>query len=181
MVYENREKVLYVEVLKALYGMLEAALLFYKKLKKDLESIGFKTNPYDPCVANQVINGKEHTVTWHVDDLKSSHVDAKVNDHFLKWLEKMYGDEKLAPVKSSRGNIHDYLAMKLDFTEKGNVKVNMVDYVKGMVNDFPVKVEKSMYPWNENLFKVDEKSTKLSKEKQETFHTFVAKGLFLCK
>ena len=34
VVYERGDKILYVEVLKALYGMLEAALLFYKKLKK---------------------------------------------------------------------------------------------------------------------------------------------------
>lgn len=181
VVYENGEKVLYVILLKALYGTLQAALLFYKKLKKDLESIGFKINPYDPCVANRTINGKQHTVTWHVDDLKSSHVDPKVNDEFFKWLEKMYGDPNVAPVKATRGKIHDYLAMKLDFTTPGSLIVDMKDYVKNMITDFPEEISTSNYPWNENLFKVDEKSPKLSKEKSELFHTFVAKALFLCK
>ena len=88
VVYERGNKVLYVEVLKAIYGTLAAALLFYKKLKKDLESIGFKTNPYDPCVANRMVNGSQHTVCWHVDDLKSSHVDPEVNNKFIQWLEK---------------------------------------------------------------------------------------------
>jgi hypothetical protein len=37
---EGNHKVLYVQLLKAVYGTLQAALLFYKKLKKDLESIG---------------------------------------------------------------------------------------------------------------------------------------------
>jgi hypothetical protein len=179
-ILENGEKVLYVKVLKALYGMLEGALLFYKKLCKDLECIGFKVNPYDPCVANQTVNNKQHTVTWHVDNLKASHSDSKVNDDFLKWLEKMYGNEKVAPVKSSRDKIQDYLVMKLDYHEEGKLNVNMIDYVKGMVEDFPEQVEESVYPWNDNLFKVDEKSPKLSKEKRETFHMFVAKGLFLC-
>lgn len=131
--------------------------------------------------SNRIINNKQHTVTWYVDDLKSGHVDSKVNDEFLKWLEKMYGDAKLAPVKSSRDKIQDYLAMKLDFNEKGKLKVNMIDYVKGMIEEFPDKIENSLYPWNDNLFKVDDKATKLSKEKRETFHTFVAKGLFVCK
>jgi Reverse transcriptase (RNA-dependent DNA polymerase) len=72
---EGNHKVLYVQLLKAVYGTLQAALLFYKKLKKDLESIGFKINPYDPCVANRTVKGKQHTVTWHVDNLKSSHED----------------------------------------------------------------------------------------------------------
>jgi hypothetical protein len=99
--------------------MLEVTLLFYKKLCKDLESIGFKVNPYNPCVARQTVNNKQHTVTWHVNNLKSSHINSKVNDNFLKWLEKMYGDEKVAPVKSSHDKIQDYLAMKLDYHEKG--------------------------------------------------------------
>jgi len=72
MVTENGEKVIYVQVIRALYGMLQASLLFYQKLRSDLEEIGFKINPYDPCVANRMVNGNMHTVTWHVDDLKST-------------------------------------------------------------------------------------------------------------
>jgi Reverse transcriptase (RNA-dependent DNA polymerase) len=181
VVQENDKKVLYVQLLKALYGTLQASLLFYKKLKKDLESIGFKINPYNPCVANRIVNGNQHTVTWHVDDLKSSHVNSTVNDKFLQWLQQTYGDMKIAPVKATRGKVHEYLAMKLDYSEKGVIKINMVDYVKGMVKDFPEEISKSNYPWNENLFKVDDKSPALCKMKKELFHTFVAKGLFLCK
>jgi len=44
---------------KALYGLLQSASLFYKKLRKDLERYGFVINPYDPCVANAMINGLE--------------------------------------------------------------------------------------------------------------------------
>jgi hypothetical protein len=116
-----------------------------------------------------------------VDDLKSSHVDPKVNDEFLKWLNEKYGDPKVAPVKAVRGKVHDYLAMKLDFSEKGKLKIDMSDYIKSMVEEFPEKLEKKSCPWNEKLFKVDPSAPKLSKEKREIFHTFVAKGLFACK
>ena len=57
----------------ALYGLLKSALRFYKELVKDLEKYGFEINPYDPCVANKMINRKQMTVTWCVDDLKVSH------------------------------------------------------------------------------------------------------------
>jgi hypothetical protein len=40
-VLENCKKVPKVEVLNAIYGMLEAALLWYKTFRKDLEDIGF--------------------------------------------------------------------------------------------------------------------------------------------
>jgi Reverse transcriptase (RNA-dependent DNA polymerase) len=116
-VYEkDNEKVIYVQVLKALYGMLQASLLFYKKLRKDLEEIGFKVNPYDPCVANRIVKGIKHTITWHIDDLKSSHEDAKVNDKFQKWLDLKYGDAKLGRVQAIRGKIHNYLGMTLDYS-----------------------------------------------------------------
>ena len=42
VVYEKERKVLYVQVLWAIYGMLTASLLWYLKFKKDLEGIGFK-------------------------------------------------------------------------------------------------------------------------------------------
>jgi len=181
--YERNEKILYVQMLMALYGMLISSLLYYKKFRKDIESIGFKVNPYDPCVANRYVNGKQHTVLWHVDDLKSSHVDPKVNDKFLLWLEKTYSSDKIGKVKAVRGKVHDYLAMKLDYSEPGKVAIDMIDYVKNMVEDFPEELtaQGARHPWSDNLFKVDETSPLLPKQKAEDFHTFVAKTLFVLK
>ncbi len=86
-------------MLMALYGMMIASLLYYKKFRNDIESIGFEVNPYDICVANRTMNGKQHTVTWHVDDLKSSHVGSKVNDDFEEWCEIMYWSDTVGHVK----------------------------------------------------------------------------------
>ena len=88
VVYENGKKVLYVIVLQALYGMLISVMLWYNKFQGNLEGIGFEFNPYDPCVANRIVKKKQHTIRFHVDDLMSSHVDKKVKDCFLAWLEK---------------------------------------------------------------------------------------------
>jgi len=72
---DDNEKVLYVQVLKDLYGMLQASLMFCKKLRKDLEEIGFKVNPYDPCVANRIVKGKRQMLTWH--KIQSSRLKSK--------------------------------------------------------------------------------------------------------
>ncbi len=65
--------VLYAKLQKALYRLMRASLLFYQKLRKELEEYGFVVNPYDPCVANKNVgNGEQLTVIWHVDDLMSS-------------------------------------------------------------------------------------------------------------
>jgi hypothetical protein len=68
--YKGKTKVLYVKMLKAIYGMLQSSLLYYKKFRKDIESIGFKANPYDPHVTNHIVNGNassgEHTRHFHI-------------------------------------------------------------------------------------------------------------------
>ena len=48
------ESILYVELLKALYGTMQAALLFWKKLSSQLVAWEFEINPYDWCVANKI-------------------------------------------------------------------------------------------------------------------------------
>jgi hypothetical protein len=79
--------------------MLISSIMYYKKFRKDIASIGFEVNPCDICVVNRNVYGKQQTVTWHVDDLKSSHEDSKVNDKFAEWCETTYGSDDLGHVK----------------------------------------------------------------------------------
>lgn len=51
--YEQGQKVLYMELLKALYGTIRAARLFWEKLSNKLIEWGFEANPYDSCVMNK--------------------------------------------------------------------------------------------------------------------------------
>ena len=101
----------------ALYGTLKAALLFWRKLSASLKEYGFVINPYDWCVANKIINGKQCTIVWHVDDLKISHKDPKVVDRIIETLDSEYG--KVGQMTIRRGMIHEYLGMKLDFSKAG--------------------------------------------------------------
>ena len=70
-----------------------------------------------------------------MDDLKSSHEDSKVNDDFHKWLQAEYGQVK--PVTATCGKKHVYLGMLLDYSTEGEVKIDMRDYVKEMLEEFP--------------------------------------------
>jgi hypothetical protein len=182
VIYENGKITLYVEALKAIYGTLTAALLYYKKWVKDIKSIGFVVNLYDPCVANKDINGKQFTLVWHVDDVKMSHVDSTEVDKFIDWLRGIYENEQIGKLKVSRGKIHNYLGMVLDFTVPGEVKINMVDYVKKMVQDFPDESKaKAATPAAMHLFEVNDDAKRISEEDAILFHNLVARGLFLCK
>ena len=122
VVIEKGKMVLYVQLLKALYGCLRSALLFYRKPLDELEYRGFILNPYDPCVVNKMIGGKEFTITWHVDNLNISHVDKKVVDKMIKWMKGLYVQDMWIYI----GKNHDYLGMIIDFSVRGQVAVIMV-------------------------------------------------------
>ena len=47
---KQRVTMLYVKLIKDLYGMLHSTILSYKNIRRNEEEIGFETNPYDPCV-----------------------------------------------------------------------------------------------------------------------------------
>ena len=57
-------------------------LLSYIKLRKYLETYGFKFNPYNPCGDKNIIEGEPLTIVFCVDGVKASHKYTKVVDNF---------------------------------------------------------------------------------------------------
>jgi hypothetical protein len=132
-------KVLLVECLNAIYGTMIAGLLYYRKFSDSLTEQGYVANPYDPCVWNKVIKGKQSTICFHVDDCKISHVSAKVNNITIGWLchdyESIFTDGS-GEMKIARGKVHMYLGMKLDFTTAGVVSVSMINYIQDVIKEW---------------------------------------------
>ena len=81
-------KTLILRCHNAIYGTMVASLLYYKKICKTITHLGFKINPYDPCVASLNIDDNQQTTCWHVDNCKLSHVEPKVNDKLIKSLKQ---------------------------------------------------------------------------------------------
>jgi hypothetical protein len=72
--------------------------------------------------------------------------------------------------------------MTLDYSEKGKVKIKMIDYVEKMLADLPPKMDGyAPTPAANHLFAVDDNQPKVDEQKAQFFHTYVAKTLFLCK
>ena len=72
--------------------MHEASLLWYHDPSSKLKGIGFKFNPYDVCVCNQIINDKHQKVRFHVDDILLCHIDKELNNDFHTWLDSTFED-----------------------------------------------------------------------------------------
>ena len=171
--------ILYVKLCKVLYGCLKSALLVYCKLWKDLHGKGFIINPYDPCVCNKNINGKQMTITWHIDDLKISHDNNAVITEVINWLESIYGQ-----LDASRGDKHQYLGMDLDYSETGKVKISMEQFTRKVIMEFPEPLSTTAEsPAGETLFTIrddnDLRRRPLSEERAQQFHRTVAQLLFL--
>ena len=104
-----------------------------------------------------------------------------MNDEFEVWLNQEFGEHGLVTTK--RGLVHDYLGMKLNYSIKGEVQIDMQDYVIKMLQEFPIKFTKQQVattPASTTIFE-NEVGKLLEDGRRETFHTFVAKGLFLSK
>ena len=126
------------------------------------------------------IEGFQLTVTWHVDDLKVSHVDPFQVTRFAEYLASIYG-EKLTV---NRGKVHDYLGMDLDFFIKGKVKIGQIKYTQKMIDEFPEPITYSATtPTSEYLYTIrnptDAKPLDASR-KTAHVHT-VAQCIFLSK
>ena len=140
--YENGKKVLYVQILRALYGMIESALLWYNLYTEVLLKEGFEINPYDRCVANKIINDKQCSIGWYVDDNILSHVEPSVVDSVIAVIEQYFPGLVI-----ERGKSLNFLGMELEFLNEGKVNIGLVQYIVGMIEE----LEEALLPFDENL------------------------------
>ena len=167
--------ILYVQLQKALYGMLKSALLFYRKLVTDLTNMSFELNPYDPCVANKMVDGKQLTVSWHVDDLTLSHVDESAVMHVINNLKAIYGMN----LKETIGPVQDYLGMTFDYSTPGKVEISMDKYIANVIDLFPEHIDgTSATPATDKLFTIRPDDRPLPEEQALQFHHVTAQLLY---
>ena len=175
---ERGQKLIYLLTLRALYGCIESAMLWYSLYKETLEGEGYELNPYDFCIANKEINKKQSTIAWYVDDNKASHVDPKVVDKLLEKINSFFGE-----ITITRGNEHRFLGIDLTIVNR-KLKVNMKHQLLEAIDAFEVieKVEGTMISTAQHgLMTVNEDSERLDKHRSNVFHSVTQKLLFIKK
>jgi len=179
VVIDKGKRVLYLRLSKALYGCIQSALLWYNTFKEHLIDMGFKLNPYDPCVANAVIDGHQCTICWYVDDMKISHKKSKTVNRIIRQMEEKFGKMTI-----TRGNKHTFVGIDIEFKRNGTVALSMEDYIKECVNTYGDEIPKvAPTPAKGNLFDEDVggMAKLISDEEAEKFHHVTAKLLFASK
>jgi hypothetical protein len=159
---------------EAIYGLLVSAMLFCQKLMTDLTNYGFGINPNDLSMTNKEV---EASGTRMISKLVMQATRLLMN--LMNGLRLL-----MEPLEKWK------LLMEVSTTPwewsltKRQVSINMIDYAKSMVENFPSEEltgGKVASPWSENLFKVNETNPWLPAKNDEQRHTWTAQGLLLCK
>ena len=128
------------------------------------------------------MDGKQLTVQAHIDDLICVCKDQCVLDNFIRELNGVFGIEK--KLEETKGDVHEYLGLTIDFSMPGNVVFSMFNYLEDIIVEAPLDLKmgpKHKTPASGKLFHIDNTSPLPSTEKVELFHWLVARLLFALK
>jgi len=172
--FVQRDGTLIMLLLKALYGCIESARLWYDHFSKVLHRLGFEPNPKDRCVFNKGHGSDQVTICVHVDDLLISSQRTDEIELVSQQLEKEFPG-----LKVNRGRVHSYLGMVFDFSQVGTCEISMSNYVEDIIRTCEVS-GLAESPATSDLFE-EKESTLLEVNRKEKFHSRVAKLLYLAK
>jgi hypothetical protein len=167
---------LVVRLRKGLYGLVQAARLWYDKISADLIKLGFQCNAMDCCVFNRSEDSTQTTIVLHVDDMLITTGSEAHIDRLLQQLSQQYPD-----LTVHRGRQLDYLGMHLNWETAGKCYVTMPAYVDDVLT-FGANIKGvSKTPAAESLFTVTPDSPVLNSAEREFYHSLTAKLLYLAK
>jgi len=171
--YVGKDGVLYCKLLKALYGYVQASKLWYQKVSKFLESLGYVRGEVDPCVFRRVVGEKVYLLTLYVDDILLIAESLEI-ERVGKAFETEYRWITMAV-----GNSHSYVGMRLT-VERGCVILDMRYYLINLLQPYD-NLQVKAVPGNRETFMVKNEMEKLDLKKRTLFHSTVAKLLYLSK
>jgi hypothetical protein len=169
----GKDRVLYCKLLKALYGCVQASKLWYEKVRKFLESLGYVRGEVDPCVFRRVVGEKVYLLTLYVDDILL--IAERLE---IERVEKAF-EAEFQWITMAVGNSHSYTGMKLT-VDKGYIVLDMRYYLQNLLEPF-INPQVKVVPGNKETFTVKEAVEKLDLKKRTLFHSTVAKLLYLSK
>jgi len=176
--YRNADGSIVVRLVKALYGLVEFALLWHRELTSTLIQLGYEANPFEKCVFVKKSREKIVSIVGvFVDDLKIIAEDEKMIDDVHKVLVIKYKEVKIA-----KGDVLDYLGMVWDYKTPYEVSISMPKYMEELLENGPEKDHRktAKSPAANDLLKIGD-SEILNFQDKVRFHSETAKLLYLAK
>jgi hypothetical protein len=157
--YVQSDGTILVELVKALYGLPEAAKLWYEHLSNVLKKIGYQCCPQDPCLFNLCRDGEKSTIILHVDDMLHTYTGNMLRNKLHKVLIKTYNELKIQQLGELPNESISYLGIDIrrDSTSTGLI-LSMPKYVEDLLENLEVKGQ-ARTPAQANLFEVNKNSS----------------------
>jgi len=163
---------LYMLLLKAMYGCIQASALWYEPIKSFILELGYECSKTDRCVFRKRVGNRVSILLLYVDDILAQ-VDEREVKRLRVHLKKRFGE-----VQFEIGEKLSYLGMQINIKDEGTT-VDMSFYIKKLLEGTTVKGQAS--PGNHSSFIVDKESQLLDESERKYFHSTMAKLLYLAK
>eukprot|EP00590_Aulacoseira_subarctica_P009802 CAMPEP_0172437550 /NCGR_PEP_ID=MMETSP1064-20121228/72318_1 /TAXON_ID=202472 /ORGANISM="Aulacoseira subarctica , Strain CCAP 1002/5" /LENGTH=551 /DNA_ID=CAMNT_0013186027 /DNA_START=121 /DNA_END=1777 /DNA_ORIENTATION=- len=164
---------LLTQMLKAMYGCVQASSLWFALLMKLLLSKGYVGSEVDPCVLRRASGGQIFCILIHVDDLLIFASEAETE------RIRNFCTVAFTTITMLIANSLSYLCMQLLWKD-GTFTLDMDFYVEQVLKDW-MHVANRSGPGLRDTFKIDEASKLLLEKPRQLFHSTVARLLYLAK
>ena len=157
---------------KAIYGLKNAPLIFYKTFSETLIKCGFTVSKINPCL---IYHEKlEVYVALYVDDLL-------VVGSSIKNINKAKDIIKSKFVMKDMGEPKMFLGMNIKRVNKNHIKISMKSTLERIQQSHGVKVpmRKIKTPLAKGFDRFDEKSEKLNEEEHHKYRSLIGKLLHI--
>jgi hypothetical protein len=172
--FVTEDGVMFIQMLKAMYGCVQASLLWYKLLVKVLSGIGFVISKVDRCVLGLVVDNIVNIILIYVDDLLVF-ATKEVVDLILETLRNHFTWLTVEREEQS----FSYLGMQLIWSAE-QVVIDMKYYLQ-QVLDGVTGLQRKSIPGGRETFQVKEESVSVGTEQTNWYHTIMAKLSYLAK
>jgi hypothetical protein len=173
--YVTTEGTLYTKLLKALYGCIQSGQLWYAKVKKVLIREGYTPTPTDPCIFRHIVRQKIYFLILHVDDILLF-ADIEEIERVKTFMMKEF---RWITVICDK--VQSYLGMNIEMQEHAII-LDMHYYIEQLLSNVLSNLTSYKTLATKECFQTAmNNSPLLDIEAKKTFHTIVAKVLYLAK
>ena len=83
----------------------------------------------------KIVKVKHCIIIWNVEYIKMFHVDSGIVSSVLSDIDTEYGE--IVKMTITRGKIHNYLRMTINYSSPGKLNLFMVNYIGKMIDYIP--------------------------------------------
>ena len=176
--FVNQDGRLIVKILRALYGLVQSAALWFAMIYGYLTSLGFESNWVSVCILNLERDGRKLTLILYVDDiliLWSNYSDTK-------WLIGKLNGEFNNSLTHETYKGFTYLGMYVEIDDQGWYFVDMEEYQRNAVISYcgdENKIMNTTTPASSDLFKLEVLAKRLSEKETKNYHSAAARVLYV--